>query len=146
MCAVNLSRRGIRNCKWKFKIVSGIRKVYEDSANCNRNPQIVSGIRMNLRNPLKFAESGTTIYIRSLRNPQQIQCVDKIYFPDICTQLSTEIFVHWNFVTRIHLPFGTCLKTCLWNPGKYRHKLVGAYPVHSFQTRSYAKNSLRLVR
>ena len=86
MCAVNLSRRGIRNCKWNSKIVSGIRKMYEDSANCNRNPQTVSRIRMNLRIPLKFAEPGTTTYIRSLRNPQQNQCVEKVYLPDICTQ------------------------------------------------------------
>ena len=68
MCLVNLSCRRIRNCKW--------------------NPQIVSGIRINLRNPLTFAESGTTTYIRSLRNPQQNQCADKIYVISICKRNS----------------------------------------------------------
>ena len=27
-------------------------------------------------------------------------------------------------VGEIHLHFGTCLKTCLWNPGTHRHKIV----------------------
>ena len=42
---VNLCCRGIRNCKW--------------------NPQIVSGIRINLRNPLTFAESAFVCRIQS---------------------------------------------------------------------------------
>ena len=32
--------------------------------------------------------------------------------------------IHWNFVSGNHLHFGICLKTCLWNPGRYRHKIV----------------------
>ena len=48
--------------------------------------QIVSGIRINLRDPLTIAESGTTTHFRSLRNPQQNQYADKIYVTAICTR------------------------------------------------------------
>ena len=63
MCFVNLSYRGIRNCKW--------------------NLQILSKIRINLRNPHEIAESayicGIRLYLRNLeqlpirllRNPQK---------------------------------------------------------------------------
>ena len=63
-CLVNLSCRGIRNCMW--------------------NPQTLSRIRINFRNPLTFAESGTNICLRSLLNPQQI---------NVPTKVTLEIFV-----------------------------------------------------
>ena len=57
MFLVNLSCRGIGNCKWKPQIVSGIPKLLADSANCKRNPHKIAestyicGIRLHLRNP-----------------------------------------------------------------------------------------------
>ena len=75
-----------------------------ESANCKRNPQIVCGIRINLRihlhlrNPLTFAESGTTTYIFALQNPQQNQCADKIYVTGICTRNPLQ-FCKWNPLT-----------------------------------------------
>ena len=46
----------------------------------------IYGIHLHLRNPLTSAESGTTSYICSLRNPQQNQCADKIYVTGLCTR------------------------------------------------------------
>ena len=64
------------------------------------------------RNSLIFAESGITIYIRSLRNPQQIQCAAKIDVTDICTRNP------WNFCKWNPINYGKCLKTCLSILGK----------------------------
>ena len=91
-----------------------------------RNPLTICGIRLHLRipltnfadstyilrHPLTFAESRTTSCICLSRNT---------------TKFTLQIFVrgiHWNFVIGIHLHFGTYLKTCHWNPGTYRHKIV----------------------
>ena len=69
-----------------------------------------------LRKPLTVAESRATSYICLLRNPQQ---------NNVSTKFTLQIYVcgiHWNFVCRIHLHFGTFFKICLWNPGTYRQK------------------------
>ena len=79
------------NCKRNPQVVSVFCK-------CKRNPQIVSGIRVNLRNPITFAESGTTTYIRSLRNPQQNQCADKVYVTTISTRNPLK-FCKWKPLT-----------------------------------------------
>ena len=46
----------------------------------------------------------------------------------MCRQVFTlQVFVrgiYETFVSGIHLHFGTKLRNCLWNPGKYRHKIV----------------------
>ena len=57
-----------------------------------------------MRNPLTFAESGTTTYLRSLQNPQQNQCDDKIYAGGICTRIPLK-FCKWN-----PLPFWNIIK------------------------------------
>ena len=64
---------------------------------------------------LHFAES---TYSCGIRNPQQNKCADKIYFTGICMRNPLKCFCG------IHLRFGTYFKTCLWNPGIYRHKIV----------------------
>ena len=46
---------------------------------------------------------------------------------NVPTKIALQVFVcgiHWNCVCGIHLHFGTYFKTCLWNPGTYRHKIV----------------------
>ena len=43
------------------------------------------------------------------------------------TKFTLQVFVrevHGNVVSGIHLVFETRLKICLWNPGRYRHKIV----------------------
>ena len=109
MCLVNLSCRGIGNCKWNPQIVSGIRnvsgirklyKIAESTYFC--------GIRLHLRNPEPLL-----IYARcGIRN--------KIIVPK---NITLQIFVcglHAIFVSGIHLEFETYFKTCFWNSGTYR--------------------------
>ena len=55
---------------------------------------------MDLRKVLTFAETGSTTFIRSLRNPQQNQCADKIYVTGICTRNS---FTFWNMLKDLSL-------------------------------------------
>ena len=58
---------------WSPQIVSGIRKIEVDSVNCPRNPQIASGIRINL-----LAESTYICGIRKqLRNPEQLPILSR---------------------------------------------------------------------
>ena len=110
-----------------------------------RNPLTICGIRIHLRipfanfadstyicgfhlhfvdstyisqNPLRVSESRKTSYFCLLRNPQQNKCAHQIHVTGIFTRIRS------NFVSGIHLHFGTILKTCLWNPGTYRHKTV----------------------
>ena len=94
-----------------------------ESASCKWNPHFVftCGFHLHfadstyiLRNPLTVAESSTTSY----NKPQQGKCADKIYVTDICMRNPLK------FVSGVHLYFGTYLKTCLWNPGTYRHKKI----------------------
>ena len=43
------------------------------------------------------------------------------------TNLTLQLFVrgiHGNFLSGIHLHFGTCLKVSFWYPGTYKHKIV----------------------
>ena len=111
MCFVNLNYRGIR-------------KLYSDLASCKWDPQIVGGIRIKLQITPIFSESA---YICSIRNNYLYslaaesatnQCIDKIYVTAICTCNQLKSFkwnppVYWNM-----------FKTCLWNPGTYRHKIL----------------------
>ena len=118
VCLVNLSSRGILNYKWNPQLVSGIRKLSAESINCKRNPHIFAeptyfcGIRLLLRNSeqlLMFACCG----IRDKANvPKQFTL--QVFVPGI----------HRIFISGSCLHFGTCLKTCLWNSGTYRHKIV----------------------
>ena len=88
-------------------------QLYVESANCKRNPQIVS---VHLRNPEQlpiFARCG----IRNIIN--------------VPTQFILELFVRgilWIFVSGIRLQFGAYFKTCLW---RHTDTKVCAYPVQS---------------
>ena len=100
MCLVNLSCPGIRNCKW--------------------NPQIVSGISINLRNPLTFAESTYICGIRlQLRNPEllaKFSCCEIRDKTNVPTKFTLQVFVrgiHRNVVGGIHVYYGTCLQISL---------------------------------
>ena len=77
-----------------------------------RNPVTFCGIHLQLRNPKQLA-----IYaccgIRDTTN-----------VPTKFTLHSYVRGIHGNFVSGIHLHFGTCLKTSFWNPRTYRHKIV----------------------
>ena len=83
------------------------------------------GIRLHFRIPLTFCG----IYFQ-LRNPEQLAIIaccgirNKINVP---TKLTLHVYVRGiqvNLVSGIHLHFGTCLNTSLWNPGIYSHKIV----------------------
>ena len=83
------------------------------------------GFHLNLRIPLTFCG----IHLQ-LRNPKQLAILafceirNKLNVP---TKFTLQVYVrgiHVNLVNGIHLHFGTCLNTCLWNPGTYRHKIV----------------------
>ena len=99
----------------------------------------------NLRNPLTFADSaykfcGFHLHLRiplkfcgihlQLRNPEQLAifaCCGIRNKTNVPTKFTLQAYgcgIHWNFVCGIHLHFGTYFKTCLWNPGTYRHKTV----------------------
>ena len=102
------------NCQWNPQIVSGVR-------NCKWNPHFVCGFYLHLRIPLifcgfflQFAESRTTSYncfFCGIRN--------KTILP---TRFTLKVYVRG-----IHLHFGTCLKIGLWNPRTYKHKIVRLY-------------------
>ena len=93
--------------------MSGIRTLLADSANFKRNSQNVGVVSINLRNPATIAES---VYICRIHNENNV--------PTSSTLQLLVRGMHGNFVNGIHLHFGTWLKTCLWNPGTYRHKIV----------------------
>ena len=60
----------------------------------------------------------SSVHSQHSQNPQQIKCADKF---------TLQVYVrgiHVNLVKGIHLHFGTCLNTCLWNPGTDRLKIV----------------------
>ena len=96
-------------------IVDAIRKVWAKSAHCKQTPQIVSGIRINLQNPLKIAESGTL---------SNITCWGISNKTNMPTKFTLQVFVRrilGNFLGGIHSQFGTSLdfrstKCCRWNP------------------------------
>ena len=80
----------------------------------------------SLRNPLLFVDSA---YI--LRNPKQLAifaCCGIHDTTNVSIKFTLHSYVrgiHRSFVKGIHLYFGTCLKIGFWNPGTYRHKIVG---------------------
>ena len=86
-----------------------------------RNPLTVCGIHLHLRNPLTFYG----IHVQ-LRNPEQLAifaCCGIRNKTNEPTKFTLEVYVcgiHWNFVSGIHLHFGTYFK----KPGTYRHKIV----------------------
>ena len=91
-----------------------------ESVSCDRIPQIVSGTRINFWNPFTFAK----IYLH-LRKPEQLLIFTCCGIGN--TKFTSKVFLRggrWNFISKIHLHFGTCSKTCLWNPGTYKHKIV----------------------
>ena len=97
-----------------IQTVSGIRKLWADSAICNQ-----------------FAESSYICRISlHLRNSEQLYIFARCGICNIIsipTKFTLQIFVHGIrpiFVSGIHLHFGTSSKTCLWNPGTYRHKIL----------------------
>ena len=67
------------------------------------------GIHLQFRFPLTNAESRTTGYICSLRNPQQIKCAEKIYVTSICTRnprkscKKWKLFTFWNMFKYLSL-------------------------------------------
>ena len=83
-----------------------------------RNPLTFADSACILRNPLTVAETITTCYICLLQNPQQNKCTEKIYVRGICKRNPLK------FCLENPLLFETYFKTCLWNPGTYRHKIV----------------------
>ena len=92
MCLVNFSCRG---------------KLLADSANCRRNLHTASEVRINLRNPLTFAES---VYIRGIRNNYLYSLVDaEPETKSICRQnlpysyLYAESTVIWNMFEDLSL-------------------------------------------
>ena len=83
------------------------------------------GIYLHLRIPLTFCG----IHLQ-LRNPEQLAIFaccgirNKLNTP---TNFTLQVYVrgiHVNLLSGIHLHFGTCLNTCLWNPGTCRYKIV----------------------
>ena len=111
MCLVNLSCRGICTFKW--------------------NPQILIGLRLSLLNPQTFAESANICGIRNNYIYSIISEYAAIFSrsrnkTNVVTKFTLQVFcgIHGKFVSGIHIHFGTSLKTCLWNPGIYRHKNV----------------------
>ena len=72
-----------------------------------RIPLIFADSTYILRNPLTVVESRTTSYICLLRIRNKFKVPRK--------------FTLQVYVRGIHLQFGTCLNTCLWNP--FRHKI-----------------------
>ena len=71
-------------------------------------PLTLCGIHLQLQNPKHLNH-----------NSQQTKCTDKIFVTRIYSR-----GIHVNLVSGVHLHFGTCLNTCLWSPGAYRHKNV----------------------
>ena len=118
MCFVNLSCCGIRNCKWTLQIVSGFRKLFVESSNYKRNPHkfaesiFICGTRLNLRNWRQLS------IVAGCRIRNKINLTEESILQVIVHG------VHWNFVSVFHLQFGTSLKTSVWNPETYRHKIV----------------------
>ena len=113
-----LSCGKIRNCKRNAQNVSRIRILQVESEFCLRIPFMFADSIYILRNLLTDAESRITSYISccGIRNKTNVP-----------TRFTLQLFVrgiHENFVSGIHLLFGTCLKICLWNPGAYIHKVV----------------------
>ena len=87
----------------------------------------VCEFHLHLQTRLHLRDPWSTIYIRSLLNPQQNQCA---------TTFTLLVFVrwfHWNFLGGICLNFWACLKICLWNPGTQDNTVLKlcAYPVQS---------------
>ena len=119
------------------------------------NCSYASSVLNKIRNPLTFCG----IHLQ-LRNPEQLAlfaCCGKRKKTNVPTKFTSQVYVcgiHWKFVCGIHLHFGTYFKTCLWNPGTYRHKivllssaqfgLVKVQHVYSMQKIWYSKNSFRV--
>ena len=101
------------NCSYTFSVLNKI-----------RNPLTVWGIHLHLRIPLTLCG-----FHLQLRNPDQqaiFACCRIRKKTNVPTKFLLQVYVcgiHWNFVCGIHLHFGTYFKTCLWNPGTYRHKI-----------------------
>ena len=81
------------------------------------------GFRLQiLRVSLTFADS--SYVLRNLCLLAMFACFgirNKIIMP---TKFTLQVYVRGIHVNRIYLHFGTCLNTCIWNQGTYRHKIV----------------------
>ena len=116
------------NCSYASSVIN---KNAESTYNL-RNPPTFADFaykfcefHLHLRIPLTFCG----IHLQ-LRNPEQLAifaCCGIRSKTNIPKKFRLQVYVcgiHWNFVCGIHLHFGTYFKTCLWNPGIYRHKIV----------------------
>ena len=105
--------------------------------NRNWNPLTVCAIRLHLR----IALTSCGIHLQ-LWNPKQLAIFaccgicDTKNVPTLFTLLSYVRGIHGSVVSGIHLHFGTCLKIKFWDPGTYRHKIVGL---------SYAQSGLVMI-
>ena len=102
----------------KSATVMGICKISAESENCKRNTHklvesnYICGIRFHSQNP----EQLPLFSCRGLRDKTNVH-----------TKFTLQAFdrgIDGNFANEIPLLFVTRLKTCLWNPGTYRHKIL----------------------
>ena len=85
----------------------------------------ICGFHLHLLIPLTFC--GIQLQLRTPEQLAILACCGFRNKTNVPTKFTLQVYVcgiHLNFVCGIHLHFGTYFKTCLWNPGTYRYKIV----------------------
>ena len=129
--SIDLVKQCFRVCSWIP--LTMVKSLLLNSASTDASSVInkflnfftVCKIRFHLRIPLIFC--GIHLQLRNAELLAIFACCgirNKINEP---TKFTLQVYVrriHINLVSGIHLLFETCLNTCVWNPGTYRHKIV----------------------
>ena len=112
---------------WCFEFRKQIPKtLYRSKSLQNRR---ICGIRNSISLHLRIPHTFCGIHLQ-LRNPEQLDifaCCRVRDSTNVSTKFTLQVFVrgiHGNFVSGFHLHFGICVKVCLWNLRRYKHKIV----------------------